>query len=228
VIRFTALTCHVNAEHCVLPQISERTAGRAQHSAARVFRRDIRIVKELGPAAVALAAADAYGFGCSEARRYTAIVLTIDDGLGAQRSCVDDQRVDREGRGFVTGGFIMWRIWTTRVFAFCLAVSGVWMLPTVGLIVFVPGLFIWLGWIAIAVGWRWLNHPLFWLCCLLWDGYWGMMLFSETDWGSYNKAPIYWHARWHVAASVVLSAAAIALLLVQHAVVSKAAQQQNN
>lgn len=106
-------------------------------------------------------------------------------------------------------------MWLTRIFAIGLAISGIWLLPAAMMPLFWPGLLIWFGWIAIGLGVRWLNHPIFWLCCALWDGYWGILLFSDTDWSGINKAPGYFHVRYHAAASVLLSVTAIAILLYQ-------------
>ena len=109
----------------------------------------------------------------------------------------------------------MWQIWLTRVFALCLTVSGAWMLPAIAFPVFWPGVLVWIGWVTIALGFRKFNQPWFWLVATSWDGFWMFVLYMDTDWGSYDKAPSYWHLRRHVALSVALSVVAFSILLIK-------------
>ena len=99
----------------------------------------------------------------------------------------------------------------TRVFAIVLALSGIWFLPIAWFPVFWPGLLLWVGWVAIAIGVKRTDRPWFWFCCAFWNGYWLLELFSDTDWTG-HKAFVYWYVRMHVVASVGLSIGAIFLL----------------
>ncbi|MCI0334055.1 MAG: hypothetical protein L0228_12625 [Planctomycetes bacterium] len=109
----------------------------------------------------------------------------------------------------------MWHLWIPRVFALVLAVSGCCLLPATAFPIFWLGFLLWIGWILISVGVAWLNNPLFWLCCALWDSYWLFMLLHETN---LNVSELYyWHARLHPAASAILSITAATIQIIYYA-----------
>ena len=115
----------------------------------------------------------------------------------------------------------------TRIFAVVLAISGIWLIPAARIPLFWPGLLIWVCWVAIGLGACWLNHPLFWLCCASWDGYWMLALFGDTEWSRYNNVPGYWHVLAHATVSVALSIAAIVVLIFQYRSDERAQKQQS-
>jgi hypothetical protein len=59
---------------------------------------------------------------------------------------------------------------STQILAASLALTGCIFLPLGALPILWPGLLIWIGWLAIALGLRWVSNLPFWFASTLWHG----------------------------------------------------------